>query len=136
MKKIWIIAIVFVMVGSWFAWSQTIHEANQATIAWDAPEFLSDGTPIPAEDVIAYNIYIRSDGDTSIPDPIETVYELTYVITVPDGVFEPGVSALRYVGGAGAPYESDILWSLDATIPFLLRNGRPTEAVPNMWIIP
>ena len=135
MKRLWII-IVVLLVGFSFAMAQNIHEANQATIGWDAPQFLIDGNPIPTEDAIAYNVFIRPNGDTAIPNPVGTVPELQYTITVPDGLYEAGVSALRYIAGTGAPYESDILWSLDASSPFLLRNGRPTEAVPDIWIIP
>ena len=134
MKKLWIVVLVL-LVGFSFAMAQVIHEADQKTIGWDAPVFLVDGDPIPSEDVLAYNVFIRPNGNTDIPDPIDTVYELTYVITVSDGVFECGVSALRYIGGAGSPYESEILWSLEADPPFLLRNGRPTMAVPNIYVV-
>lgn len=135
MKKLWIIVIVFMFVAAMVAWSQVIYEANQITVGWVAPEFLVDGNPIPSEDVLAYNVFIRPNGSQDIPDPLDTVYELTYVITVPDGVFEAGVSALRYIGGAGSPYESEILWSLEADPPFLLRNGRPTGVVTNFRVI-
>ena len=149
MRRLLIVVIVSLFAVAMFAWSQEIYEANQITVGWAAPEFLVDGDPIPAEDVLAYNLYMKLPGET-VPDKesdqeaydeflanhvIGTVYELKYVITVPDGTFEAGVSALRYIGGVGSPYESDILWSLEADPPFLLRNGRPTKVVPNMYVI-
>ena len=121
MKKLWIVFLVLFVAG--FTMAQTIHWANQITVEWDAPEFLTDGNPIPSEDVFAYNMYLRLNGSTEEPY-VATTSALTYTYTLPEGVHEAGVSAVRYIGGAGLPFESDILWSLDATPPFLLGYGR------------
>ena len=127
MKKLWIITLIMLLSFS-FAMAQEIHWANQITVAWDAPEFLIDGTPIPTADVIAYNMYLRPDGVASEPF-IAVVSALEYTYTLPEGIHEAGVSALRYIGGTGTPFESDIAWSKDADPPFLLGYGRTTEAV-------
>jgi len=128
MKKIWIFVTVFVLIAFAVAFSQEIHWANQVTVEWDAPTLLIDGTPIPIEDVIAYNMYLRPDGATTEP-VVGTTSELSYTYTLPEGVHEAGVSALRYIAGTGTPFESTILWSKDADPPFLLGFGRVTQAV-------
>jgi len=132
MRQLWIVALVL-LVGFSFAMAQEIHWADQKTVEWDAPEFLIDGTPVPPEDVIAYNMYIRKDGETTEPYT-GTTPDLEYTFTLPEGVFEVGVSALRYIAGAGDPFESDITWSRDADPPFLLGYGRPPVAVGNFRI--
>lgn len=123
MRKIWIVVLVVMLVAFSFAMAQEIHWADQITVAWDAPEFLIDGTPIPAEDTVAYNMYLRPDGTTTEPY-VSTMPDLVYTYTLPEGIHEAGVSALRYIGGVGEPFESDILWSKDADPPFLLGYGR------------
>lgn len=122
MKRLWIIVTILLFAFS-FAMSQEIHWADQITVTWDAPEFLTDGTPIPAGDAIAYNMYLRPNGETTEPF-VATVSALQYTYTLSEGIHEAGVSAVRYIGGAGSPFESEILWSLDATPPFLLGYGR------------
>ena len=128
MKKLMLVLTALMLCGFMVAMAQDIHWANQITVEWDAPEFLIDGTPIPAGDVLSYNMYLRPNGATT--EPIvgaSSVLEYTY--TLPEGIHEPGVSALRYIGGTGTPFESDITWSKDATPPFLLGYGRVTQAV-------
>ena len=128
MKKLWSIALVLMLAAFSFAIAQEIHWANQITVAWNAPQFLVDGAPIPGDDVLAYNMYLRPDGATTEPF-IEVTSTLEYTYTLPEGIYEAGVSALRYIGGTGTPFESDITWSKDASPPFLLGYGRVTEAV-------
>jgi len=132
MRKIWIVVLVVMLAAFSFAMAQEIHWADQITVEWDAPEFLVDGTPIPAEDVIAYNMYLRPENAPPIPerdsyDTIEeykeaytnylaeysvgTVSVLQYTYTLPEGIHEAGISAVRYIGGAGSPFESIIIWS-------------------------
>lgn len=123
MRKLWIILTIFLLITFATAMSQTIHWADQITIEWDAPEFLIDGTPIPAEDAVAYNMYLRLNGETTKPF-VATVSALQYTYTLPEGIHEAGVSAVRYIGGVGSPFESNIVWSLDANPPFLLGYGR------------
>ena len=128
MKKWWLVLTVVMLLGFSVLMAQEIHWANQITVAWDAPEFLIDGTPIPTGDTIVYNMYLRINGSSSVPDPVGTTSELEYTYTLDEGVYEAGVSAVRYIGGAGEPFESDIIWSKDADPPFLLGYGLPPRA--------
>jgi len=133
MKKLWIVVVL--LVGFSFAMAQEIHWADQITVEWDAPTLLVDGNPIPPEDVIAYNMYLRPDGAATEP-LVGTVSGLQYTYTLPEGIHEAGVSAVRYIGGVGSPFESTILWSLDADPPFLLGYGRVTQGVGNFRVLP
>ena len=123
MKKLWIVLLVILLMVFSFAMAQEIHWANQITVAWDAPGFLVDGSPIPVEDAVAYNMYLRPDGATTEPY-VSTTPDLIYTYTLPEGIHEAGVSAIRFIGGVGEPLESDIVWSKDADPPFLLGYGR------------
>jgi hypothetical protein len=145
MKKIWMLVTVFVLVAFSFAMAQTIYWADQKTVTWDAPITLVDGSPIPPEDVLAYNMYMRHEdalptpvrGDYATQEEYETAYTnyladhfvetvpiMPYTYTVPEGLYQVGVSAVRYIGGAGFPFESEVTWS-----DFLLGYGRVTQAV-------
>jgi len=127
MKKLWIVVLVLLM-GFSFAMAQEIHWADQKTVTWDAPTLLIDGTPIPSEDVLAYNTYLQNY-DTDELIVVETVPTMPYTYTVPEGKFWVGVSALRYIGGVGSPFESEVTWS-----DFLLGYGRPPAAPVNIRI--
>ena len=131
MKKMWLVVLVLLVSFS-FAMAQEIHWANQITVTWDAPTLLVDGTPIPAEDVLAYNMYLKSEDETV--EFIETVSTMPYTFTLQEGVYDPGVSALRYIGGAGEPFESDITWGSASDPPFLLGYGRATQAVTGLSV--
>jgi len=127
MKKIWIVVLVVLLAVFSFAMAQEIHWADQKTVTWDAPVTLIDGSPIPPEDVLAYNMYMRHEDGTEVF--IETTPTMPYTYTVPEGVHHVGVSAVRYIGGAGAPFESEVLWS-----DFLLGYGRPPAVPENIRI--
>jgi hypothetical protein len=130
MKRIWIVALVLMLIGFSFAMAQQIHWANQITVTWDPPLTLVDGTPIPAEDIIAYNLYLRDyDEATMTPIPgteafVETTSLIQFTYTLNEGVWDPGVSAIRYIGGTGQPIESVIIWGSEQPSPFLLGYGR------------
>jgi len=128
MKKLWI-AVLVLLMGFSFAMAQEIHWADQKTVYWDAPLTLVDGSPIPPEDVLAYNMYMRHEDGTE--EFIETSPVIPYVYTVPEGIHYVGVSALRYIAGTGTPFESEVTWS-----DFLLGYGRPPVAPGNLRIDP
>ena len=128
MKRLWITVTILLFAFS-FAMSQEIHWADQKTVTWDAPTLLVDGTPIPPEDVIAYNMYMRHEDGTEVF--VETTSNMPYTYTVSEGVHHVGVSAIRYIAGAGTPFESEVTWS-----DFLLGYGRPPVAPVNLRVEP
>ena len=128
MRKLWIVALVL-MLGFSFAMAQTVHWADQKTITWDAPLTLVDGSPISSEDIIAYNVYLRHEDATV--SFLEITSTIPYTVTVPEGIHYVGVSAIRYIGGAGTPFESEVLWS-----DFLLGYGRSPVAPSGLSVVP
>jgi hypothetical protein len=149
MRKLWVFIVVVSLLAFSFAMAQEVHWANQITMFWDAPTFLADGaTPIPPEDVIAYNLYIREPGET-VPDRaldpdgyqdflnnhfVSMTNETSYTFTLNDGIWDVGATALRYIGGTGGPFESVLVWGSEATPPFYVGSGQASDAPHNLRV--
>lgn len=105
-KLILIVFLLLTVVG----YSQTTHYANQVTITWDAPTTFEDGTLIPPEINIDYDVYLREKGGEQVL--IAEIQYPPYTVTLPT----PG---LKYDIGVLAKYQvgddwlySVIAWSI------------------------
>ena len=132
MRKIWILVLIVMLAAFTVAFSQTVHWADQKTVTWDAPTHLSNGNPIPPGDTIAYRTYLKHEDDSV--EYIEETLDFPYVVTIPEGVFDFGVCAVRYIPGVSTPGVSLIIWSSDADPPFLLGNIVPPDVPGNLRI--
>ena len=111
MKKLLII-IALLLVAS-VASAQTWHNANQATLAWNAVTQLSDNTTIPAGNVVKYQVWRRLS--PALPTAGEMVAgeitSLQQVVTFTvEGGYFLGVQALRFVDNVKVS-SSTIAWS-------------------------
>lgn len=133
MKKLLCVMVLLVMAAVMYA--QTIVWGSQHDLTWDWTGELADGTPIPATDTTAFNLYLKRQGDTTVIDMGEiptAVPEWTLIIS-DEGFWVPGVSAVRYANDqGGARVESTILWSTDTINPFVIGYVRPPADVEDL----
>lgn len=115
------------------------YVANQKTVAWLAVTELEDGTPIPAEDTVTYDVFLQRQGTAEETQVADNVSETSATVTFPDGIFYVGVRAVRGVLVEGVLYEveSDMSWSNDPTvclngITFRVRNHLPPGQVKGL----
>jgi hypothetical protein len=107
-------------------WAQTVRYINSGTVAWDPVDKLTDGSAIPAGDVVEYEVYRAAypDGPEML---LATVTESLYRFTSPDDrtAYALGVRAKRTTDGGATVTYSGISWSYDplaAAEPFLIRH--------------
>lgn len=62
-----------------FSCNRTKWVTNNATIKWDVPTKLADGSPIPSDQVLRYKAYIDIDDDNNHNDLIDLT-EGTYIV--------------------------------------------------------
>ena len=117
-----------VCVGLFFSCTTTYEKKSQnvtadqnVTVEWDAPASFSDGTPIPEDMALKYNVYIDKDTDQTHDDkerlnetPIsETNY--TFVLSGHKGIYFIGIEAIADRDKDGKLYDepkkSRIAWS-------------------------
>jgi len=121
MKKA--LAITIFIISFFIAYNVsalTWTTADSVQIAWEVPTTLSDGSEIPADDLIKTKVWISSLMDKSDKAEVEilpggtTEYTLTLV---DEGRYYVGVQALRYTvdtdGNESFVSESVIAWSDD-----------------------
>lgn len=91
--------------------------ANQVTVAWDPVTTLSNGDPIPPNDTVTYNVYIRNVA-TSTETMVGTgIVNTSYTITFSaEGKYLVGVSTVRIPEGTTEEMESVVGWSDDPAI--------------------
>ncbi len=133
--------------------AQTWHTTNQATVSWNAVTTLADEahTPIPAEDVITYKVYLANaltDSGKTNPLEIAETADTSYILTLDvEGQYFVGVQTIRKhtIPGIGADAEdevvtigSDIAWSdmIEHTpdpfgLRYFLLPDAPTGLVPS-----
>lgn len=112
MKRLLIAALFVFMVAApaLAQWSPVY--TNQMTVKWLASTTLVDGSPVPAEDSVVYEILVRK-----LPDGAEQILgrtsDLTYTVTIPsEGEWAVGLKAIRITSG-GDEYPSEINWSTE-----------------------
>jgi len=141
-KKIICIVLFIILACAVNAQAQTWYTTNQATVAWNPVTTLSDGTAVPAGDVIRYQLYLRigATGDGT-PYGLETEATQTTVTFTTEGAWFIGIKALRYMTGETAPVgESSIAWSNTAeatsNIPFGIRYYAAPASVGGLKRVP
>jgi hypothetical protein len=107
MKKLWIVVVLLLCATAVTA--QVTHWANQATVEWDVVTTLSDGSPVPAGDTIAYRVWTRLDGvETMVAEVSSTSYTFTFDV---EGIYTVGVQTIRYPENGDPEVTSEINWS-------------------------
>jgi hypothetical protein len=116
--------IVFFLVAIYTsAHSQEWHVANQATITWVAVAVLSDGSAIPTDNLVEYELWLvnaDTDPDKANPVIVGTTSETLYVVTLSvEGRFFVGLQTLRKASDGTLLGESGIGWTddLETTTP-------------------
>jgi archaellum component FlaF (FlaF/FlaG flagellin family) len=121
MKKLFVCLILslFLVLPN-LAFSQTWVTANQATVSWDAVTTLSNGTPVPTNDIIEYTVYLSNaitDPAKTNPAEVATVSTTEQVITLVDeGQYFVGLKTVRSLVDGTVIGESDIGWTDDSAI--------------------
>ena len=123
MKKLTIV-LALLLIVSGAAWAQIWHTTNQATVKWDAVTELLDGTPLPAGDVIRYDIYmVNAVTDVEKANPVkiaEDIEATQHTLTLGvEGRYLLGIKAKRVVEGEMVG-ESEMGWTDD---PEIVANG-------------
>jgi hypothetical protein len=129
-KRFFYIAFVLLLFMLSMSIAQEIQYTNQITIAWDPMTSLADGSPIPAKDVIIYEIF---KGDQLIGETSELQYTVTFD---QEGEYRVGVRTKRQVASTGDIVYSEINYSDqngDSTPnPFVVRFLIPVQTVANL----
>jgi len=138
MKKLFAIVLCLMFVAFTLAVAQEIVYTNQITVAWDAPTELDTGEPIPPEDILEYEVWVRDAADEVTY--IGRTSALEYTVTMPyEGTFDVGVQAIRIIS-TGEEVYSGINWSdvddpAGATpIPFVARFLRGVREPSNLRV--
>lgn len=131
MKRFLVIMAMVLLFGS-LALGQTVHYADQVTIAWDPVTKLADGTtPLPAGTSVLYEVYLKDGTQTKVVDTTAT----EYTITLQDyKKYDVGVVA-TYTDG-GVKYSSDVTWgSVEGKpTPFVLQRYPAPAKVQNLRV--
>ena len=118
-RMILTLAMVFIL-GLFLAFSAQAADSwktsNQVSIAWDPVTALTDGSPLPAGDVIKFDLFVRPDGDTGAgtkvtPTPIASTTGI--IVFGAEGRWRVGVNALRYNAAGELLATSTTAWSSD-----------------------
>jgi hypothetical protein len=109
MKRLLIILAILIFAAP--AMAQTMYDANQATIGWDAVTKLADGTTIPAANTVKYQVYTKPN---SVATGVKVGTEITatqlLISFAVEGSYFIGVEALRY-NGTTLVSKSPLSWS-------------------------
>lgn len=124
MKRVFLIIIACLLLAG-VAYTDEWHPTNQATVRWDAVTALSDGSPVPAGDLVTYQLFTRSVQtgiEASVGPPVSTI-ESTITFTI-EGDYHIGIRAIRTVPPAGElperVFTSSMGWSSD---PLIAKDG-------------
>ena len=104
-----IIALVLLLAAT--AQAQTMYDANQATIGWDAVTRLADGSNIPSGSTVKYQVYTKPNTvATGVKVGAEITATQLLISFAVEGAYFIGVEALRY-NGTTLVSRSPISWS-------------------------
>ena len=136
MRKI-VLILALLIAAAWAVYPQNVVYTNSVVIAWDAVVFLEDGSPIPAEDAITYEVFRSLTGGTAVS--VGSTPNLAYTVTFDtEGEYEVGVRALRYVAAMDVTLESAINWSgtngTSTPSPFVIVYAVPPAAPEGLGV--
>ena len=116
MKKLIVLVTMFCLLSA-PVWAITWHNGTPQTLAWDAVTQLADDTPVPATDIIEYELF-RIDsrtGDKNNPTSLGTTRATSMVVNFTEGRWFVGVQARRLVPDGSGGHEladvSAVSWS-------------------------
>jgi hypothetical protein len=124
MKKLILSVIFGVLSVSSTGYSQAVvwTTANQITKTWDAVTALETGAPIPAGDIVTYQVYIKNeDGSNIVKAGIPVSVLTATIVFTAEGRYFYGVSAIRKTV-SGIISESPVSWSDN---PAVMKTGIP-----------
>lgn len=128
MLKITLI-LLFIPIAA-LSFAQEIIYTNQVTVTWDITTTLVDGRPIPAEDIVTYEVY-RND---KLIDEIDLP---PYTMTIePEITTRVGVRGKRVTAVYGEITHSGYLWSDIGGVPnpWVIRHILPPNTMENIRI--
>jgi len=129
-RTIFFIVFVILLGCLSLAWAQTVHYANQSTIAWDAVTKYQDGTVLPTGTVVSYEIYLKDGTQTLLGLTTSTQFTVTLTDYL---IHDVGVRASITVGGT--KYFSEVAWaSVDGVPPFVLQRYPAPAKVQNLRV--
>jgi hypothetical protein len=129
-RVIFIIAIVILLGCLSVGWTQTVHYANQTTIAWDAVTKYQDGSVLPAGTVVSYEIYLKDGTQTLLGLTTATQFTVTLTDYL---IHDVGVRAGITI--SGTKYFSEVAWaSVDGVPPFVLQRYPAPAKVQNLRV--
>lgn len=101
-------------------YSQEWYVANQATVTWEAVVILSDGSAIPADNLIEYKVWLANadtDPDKTNPEEIGVTSDTLYTVTLhAEGRFFVGLQTLRKSSEGLLLSTSGVGWTDDVMI--------------------
>lgn len=124
MMRVLAMGMLLVFAATTNLYAMTWYTANQSSVAWDAVTTLSDGSTVPATDIVEYVIYLSNivtDPDKTNPTEAWCGTDLTATITLnTEGQFLVGIKAVRKLADGTAVSESSRVWSDD---PVVVKDG-------------
>jgi hypothetical protein len=130
LKRLWPLILLCTVLVVGLANAQTIHYANQATIAWDAVTKYQDGTNLPTGTVVKYEIYLKDGTQTLLGETTATQFTVTLTDYL---IHDVGVRSNITVGGT--KYFSEVAWaSVDGVPPFVLQRYPAPAKVQNLKV--
>jgi len=117
-----IIVGLMVLAIMGIVYAQTWYPVDSRVVGWTPVTLLADGNPIPPDNVIKYDVYVKHEitgVETKLtPQPIlETEYSVTLA---EEGKYWVGILALRYGPEGDYRASSEISWTND---PLVVPNG-------------
>lgn len=119
-----LILIAGILLVATLSLGQTVHYANQVTVAWDEVTQMENGTPISVG-TVSYEVFTRTGGVEVLLGETDVTQ---YTITLDDyEVYDVGVRTVLTQGTER--FQSEITWSVDADPPFVVQRY-PAPAEP------
>ena len=111
-------SFMFLSFQAWAA--DTWYPANARLVQWNAVTQLSNGDPVPAGDIVEYEVLTVVEGqDKSTAVSIAVISETQYTIVfLQEGRYRIGITALRTPQGETESLASEISWSDDIDVCF------------------
>ena len=97
MAIISIMIVIFDFTANCHGSEITWHKLNEATVAWDAVTEMTNGDPLPAEDIVKYRVYVAEPGKKDEKVNMGETELLEFKVGAPrEGQWFAGVQAVRY----------------------------------------
>jgi len=102
MRKSFILTVVVLFLSMGSAGADDWYSTNQATIRWGAVTTLSNGEPVPVDNVVTYSVYTKSVQTGIETEVLTGITDLECTITfMTEGDYRVGVRSLRTIPAVG-----------------------------------